>query len=317
MKWRKLGQIFEFAQSEFAGEFVGFAQAPQAVVFDEFVRIYFSTRKVTENGKFVSIVQYVDMDRQLQSIVGRSRGTVVPLGKLGTFDEHGIFPFSAFRHENRVWAYTNGWSRRKSVSVDTGIGLATSDDDGATFHKHGDGPVLTASLHEPFLVCDPFVRVYDGVFHMWYIYGTGWRVFEPGHEPDRTYVIAHATSADGIDWTKEGRPIIPQRYPEECQALPSVLRIGSRYHMIFCHRDSFGFRTDREKAYRIGMAWSDDLVNWTRDDEHTGIAVTPGAWDGDMMCYPHIFAIGERICLLYNGNEFGRSGFGLAELVQE
>ncbi len=317
MKWRKLGQIFDFDKSGFNSDYVGFAQAPQALVFQDYVRIYFSTRQRTVNGKFVSIVQYVDMDKGFERILNYSAHTVVPLGKLGTFDEHGIFPFSIFRHADQVWGYSNGWSRRKSVSVDTGIGLAISGDHGRTFQKFGDGPVLTASLHEPYLVCDPFVRMFNGAFHMWYIYGTGWKVFQEGHEPDRTYVIAHATSTDGVNWAKEGRPIITQKHADECQALPTVIQIGSRYHMMFCHRHSFNFRTNPANGYRIGYAYSDDLVDWTRDDAHCGIEVTPGGWDSDMMCYPHLFTCDTKIYLLYNGNEFGRRGFGLAVLESE
>ena len=40
----------------------------------------------------------------------------------------------------------------------------------------------------------------------------------------------------------------------------------------------------------------------------------PGAWDGDMVCYPHLTEIDGRIVLLYNGNAFGREGFGAAVL---
>ena len=283
-------------------------------MFDDRVRFYFSTRERSANGKFVSQVQYVEMSRDFKTILGRSHGTVVPLDKLGTFDEHGIFPFSVFRHGDEVWGYSNGWNRRKSVSVDTAIGLAISRDAGRTFIKVGDGPVLGPSLHEPYLVCDPFVRVFEGVFHMWYIYGTGWKSAGPGQEPDRTYVIAHATSADGVAWIREGRPIIPQKHPEECQALPTVLRIGTRYHMVFCHRHTFDFRTNPERGYRLGYAWSDDLVHWQRDDAQLGLAPSPHGWDSAMMCYPHLFSCGGTTYLAYNGNDFGRKGFGLAEL---
>jgi len=317
LKWKKLGQIFDFDSSEFAQEFIGFAQSPQALLFDDRVRFYFSTRQRTDGGKFVSVIQYVDMDMDFSTIVDRSRGLVIPLGKLGTFDEHGIFPLSVFRHDDEVRGYSNGWNRRKSVSVDTAIGLAISHDGGDTFVKFGDGPVLGPSLHEPYLVCDPFVRVFGGVFHMWYIYGTSWTSASPGQEPDRTYVIAHATSDDGVKWIREGRPIIAQAYPEECQALPTVIQLGNRYHMIFCHRHTFDFRTNPANAYRLGYAWSDDLINWTRNDADVGIGRTPGAWDGDMMCYPHLFSRDGNTYLAYNGNDFGRRGFGLAILESE
>ena len=87
-----------------------------------------------------------------------------------------------------------------------------------------------------------------------------------------------------------------------------------KYHMFFCYRQSFNFRKNSGRGYRIGHAWSDDLVNWTRDDENPLLDSTQGDWDSDMQCYPHVFECESKIYLLYNGNEFGRYGFGLAEL---
>lgn len=318
MKWLKHGKIFDPTQHQLPNGCVQFAQSPQALVFDEFVRIYFSTRSIDPvNGKYLSHIAYVDMKKNLRDVICVSQQPVIPLGDLGCFDEHGIFPMSVMRHGDAVYGYTCGWNRRVSVSVDTAIGLAISRDDGQTFQRIGSGPVLAASQNEPCLVGDGFVKVINHVFHMWYIFGTGWKKYATDTAPDRTYKIGHATSADGIEWTKEeARCIIPDRLgPDESQALPSVIGIGKRHHMFFCYRESFDFRQTTGRGYRIGHAWSDDLVNWVRDDEKPQLAGTPNDWDSDMQCYPHIFECDEKIYLLYNGNEFGRHGFGLAELV--
>lgn len=314
MKWKKLRKIFDPTKYNLSNECIEFAKSPQTLVFDNFVRIYFSAQKKSSNGKYVSHIQYIDMDKSFKEIINTSSDTVIGLGKIGTFDEHGIFPINILRYQDKVYAYTCGWSRRDSVPIDMSIGLAISDDNGLTFKKFGEGPVLTASLYEPFLVGDAFVKIYNNVFHMWYIYGTEWRFFSGGSEPDRTYVIGHATSKDGINWHKESKQIISSKYENECQALPTVIKIGSRYHMIFCHRHSFDFRKNRDHVYRLGYAYSDDLMKWMRDDRNIGIDTTEGSWDSDMLCYPHVFECGGKIYLLYNGNEFGRYGFGLAEL---
>jgi hypothetical protein len=84
------------------------------------------------------------------------------------------------------------------------------------------------------------------------------------------------------------------------------------YRMYFCYRAALNFRTDRNKAYRIGHAYSGDLRHWTRDDAGAGIEVSPEGWDSDMLCYPHVFHSDRKTYLLYNGNEFGRFGFGAA-----
>jgi hypothetical protein len=315
MNWRKLGRIFDPTQHRLPLGCVQFAQSPQALVFDDFVRVYFSTRALDGN-KYISHIAFAEFDRTMSRVLRVSDRPVIDLGGLGCFDEHGIFPMNVLRHQGLVYGYTCGWNRRVSVSVDTAVGLAISRDSGLTFQRFGDGPVLTASVNEPCLVGDGFVKVFDGAFHMWYIFGTGWRRYAGALAPDRTYKIGHATSDDGINWRKEeARQIIGDALgPEESQALPTVVAIDGDFHLFFCYRESFDFRSTPGRGYRIGHATSQDLVNWQRDDDSLRLEGTPGDWDGTMQCYPHAFELDGRTLLLYNGNEFGRYGFGLAEL---
>lgn len=314
MQWEKMGQIFVFDESPFKDRFASHAQSPQALVLDDRIRVYFSTRVVDDTGKFLSHVQYVDFDPAFRDIIDHSEHEVIPLGKLGTFDEHGIFPLSPVRVGDRVYGYTNGISRRVSVDVESGAGIAVSSDGGKTFQKLGDGPLLTASLYEPFLVGDPFVRVFKNKFHMFYLFGKKWSDATAQHPPERVYKIGHAVSDDGIAWERLGGIISDKIDENECQALPTVIQLDGRYHMYFCYRSMVGFRTEKGKGYRLGYAWSDDLVTWTRDDDAGGIQLSQMGWDSEMMCYPNIFESNGTIYLLYNGNNFGRNGFGLARL---
>lgn len=317
LRWRRHGRIFDPREHVLASGCTEFAQSPQALVFDDFVRVYFSSRERDPTGKYLSHVCYADFSRDFSRLIAVNQNPVIALGKPGCFDQHGIFPMHVARIGGRICGYTSGWTRRVSVSVDTGIGLAISDDDGRTFNRIGDGPVLAASLHEPFLVGDPFVLTgRDGVLHMWYIFGVRWVRYSTGAPPDRVYKIGHATSNDGVHWRKvDGRAVIPDLlHADESQALPTVIRIGERWRMLFCYRESADFRTADGRGYRIGHAWSDDLATWTRDDRAGGLDLAPSGWDSQMMCYPHLFECGGRTCLLYNGNEFGRCGFGLAIL---
>ncbi|HEX5329502.1 hypothetical protein [Sulfuricurvum sp.] len=314
MKWKKLGKIFDPLEHKLYEDYIGYAQSPQVLVFEDFVRIYFSIRKESENKKFVSHIQFIDMDKQFKKIINKSQHEVIATGALGCFDEHGIFPINVLRHNDKIYAYTSGWSRRVSVSVETSIGLAISRDNGSTFERVGSGPVLTASLNEPYLVVDGFVKVFDDLFHMWYIYGTDWVKVNESAEAERTYKIGHAVSKDGIFWEKEGRQIIQDKIDNECQALPTVIKIEERFYMFFAYRSTFDFRNNSNNAYRIGYAYSDDLVNWIRDDENVGIDVSSEGWDAEMISYPHVFECDKEIYMLYNGNHFGKNGFGIAKL---
>jgi hypothetical protein len=316
MKWTKLGRIFDPTQHILSNGCREFAQSPQALVLDDRIRVYFSTRTCESNGKFLSHIAFVDFDRAMTSILEVSSRSVIELGSLGAFDEHGIFPMNVLKHHGTVYAFTCGWSRRVSVPVETAIGLALSHDDGLTFQRIGTGPILSASLHEPLLVGDPFVTIQGGTWHMWYIYGIKWipsNLLEPA--PARVYKIGHATSADGRSWLREGRQLIADALnPDECQALPTVITIGGRYHMYFCYRHATEFRNYKHRSYRIGHACSDDLYHWAREADPMGIGLSQEGWDSDMLCYPHLFRCDDQVYLLYNGNQFGRFGFGLARL---
>ena len=315
MKWTKRGLLFEPRRYALPNGCTDFAQSPQALVFDDYVRVYFSTRSRDASEQYVSQIAFVDVNKTLTEVIRTSTATVIPQGQLGAFDEHGIFPINIVRHDRRVYAFTCGWSRRASVPVETAIGLAVSDDDGLTFKRLGPGPVMAPTPKEPFLVGDPFVLVRDGVWHMWYIFGTSWveSASEPG--PARVYKIAYATSRDGLAWARSGDTIVPDAIgADECQALPTVFEHAGAWHMYFCYRHATDFRTNRQRGYRLGYAWSSDGRQWRRDDAAAGIDLSPTGWDADMLCYPHVFWCDGRAYLLYNGNAFGRDGFGVAVL---
>lgn len=316
MQFRRVGKIFDPREHPLFTELREYAQSPQAIVFDDRIRIFFTTRDRDGAGMFKSHPAFVDMDLGMQEVLRVSTKPLVALGERGCFDEHGIFPISPVRVGQQIWAYTTGWTRRKSVATDSGIGLAISNDGGETFSKYGQGPTLGPSLHEPFLVSDGFVLQHEDRFHMWYIFGKRWIRASEDSTPDRVYKIAHATSDDGRRWKPTGMPIIADWLDnDECQALPTVVRHDNRWLMVFCYRHATDFRNNPARGYRLGCAISEDLVSWVRSDlTLTGDSEQVG-WDSDMQCYPHLMQVGERLCLLYNGNEFGRYGFGLAQLI--
>lgn len=316
MKWTNLGLLFDPQVHPLPDGCTAFAQSPQALVFDDFVRIYFSTRRQDTDGQYLSYISYVDVDRDMRTVLRTADASVMPLGGLGCFDEHGIFPINVVRNGTEVRAYTCGWSRRVSVPVETAIGLAISHDHGKTFERVGPGPVIGPAPEEPFLVGDPFVVIDGGLWHMWYIYGTSWTPAGPTERgPARVYKVAHAESDDGRAWRRDARPIIADRLgDDECQALPTVFACDGRWHMYFCYRYATDFRANQARGYRLGYACSDDLRTWTRDDAAAGIDVSASGWDSEMQCYPHVFWCGEHVYMLYNGNAFGRAGVGVARL---
>ena len=313
------GQVFDVESYRKLNNSVGYAQSPHAIVFDERIRVYYSTRQTSpNNGKYISNIAYADYCLGFESVIGHSDRPVLPLGRVGCFDEHGIFPIHVVRHAGRLLGFTTGWSRRASVSVDTAIGLVESFDGGDSFVRHGDGPVMAASLHEPFLVGDPFVLSDGKTMRMWYIFGQRW--LEPSAtnpDAERVYKIGQCESEDGLHWHgRTGTAIIADHLGrDECQALPTVAKVNDGYLMVFCYREAVGFRSDPNRSYRLGTAFSPDGRVWERSSEPLAFAGEQGAWESEMQCYPNLYWHKQKLWLLYNGNEFGRAGFGMAEVT--
>lgn len=318
MKWNKKGQIFDptvWTDGIKRDWMKSHSQCVSTLVFDDFVRVYFSSRFANDSeGQATSVTSFLDLDKNnLKRIIRVWDKPVLDLGELGQFDENAIYPTSVIRHKGKVLLYYAGWSRCKTVPFNTSIGLAISTDDGETFTRYGKGPILSASPFEPFVLSGPKIRIFDDMFYLYYLSGSEWIPTNKG--PEIIYKNRMATSEDGINWQRENRNIITDVYDKnECQAGPDVFFKDGKYHMYFVYRQGLNFRKEPNRGYKIGYATSKDKYNWKREDELAGIGYSNDGWDSKMQHYPHIFTINGKYYMLYNGNDFGRFGFGLAEL---
>lgn len=313
--WTKLGKVFDPGEhrTEWMQEF---AQGPCVLEFDDFIRIYFSCRpRPDENKQYVSYSAFTDFSRDSKFTLLRvADRPILRLGDTGTFDEFGTYPVSVIREGKEVIAYYAGWTRCESVPFNVAIGRAVSHDTGKTFIRSGNGPVLSFDPEEPFVLSGPKIRKYNGRYYLWYIAGREW--IKDNGRPEPVYKIRMASSYDGFSWQREHRDIITSKIDDEAQASPDVFYKNGRYHMFFCYRFGTGYR-GKERGYRIGYAWSEDLLHWIRDDERAGIDVSDEGWDSEMLSYPHLWENNGTIYLFYLGNSVGREGFGVARLENQ
>lgn len=316
--WKKEGLIFSPGDILYRPEWMfEFAQAPNALIFPNFVRVFFSCRaRADSQGQTVSYCAYVDLCRSdLKKILRVSEIPLLSLGEQGAFDEFGTYVFTATRHLDNVYAFYVGVTRCQSVPTAAAIGLAISSDGGNTFTKFGRGPVLSLSPDEPFVISSPKIRKFNDEFYLFYISGKEW--LSDGSKVEPIYKIRMATSKDGVNWQKINSDLLKESISHEAQAAPDVIYKNGRYHMFFCYRGATDYRKNKNNSYRIGYAYSDNLFDWQRDDQLVGIDISPidTDFDSEMIAYPNVFELDGRVYMLYIGNEFGRKGFGLAEMV--
>ena len=263
-------------------------------------RVYFASRD-GDNRSHVSWVEF-DLDRPSEDIVVAQAPALAP-GGLGCFDDHGVYPASIVEADGRLLLFYIGWNPgpRQPLFYAT-IGLASSDDGGRTFERVSRAPVMARSDFDPCLVTSPCVRREGSRWRMWYVSGYAWD--EVDGKLRSHYHVKHAESDDGVNWRRDGHVCIDHQSGERNIARPWVLEDGGRYRMWYAAAG--------DHPYRLGYAESSDGLDWERQDERVGIGLSESGWDSQAMAYPWVQRDGDRYVLLYNGNDYGREGFGLA-----
>ncbi|MDZ4860945.1 MAG: hypothetical protein SGI88_18375 [Candidatus Hydrogenedentes bacterium] len=309
MKWEKKGVVF--APERNYDWMMSHASLPVAdCISEDRIRIYFGCRD--ENGKSHTSYLEVAADNPGEVLYVHDR-PVLQWGSPGTFDDSGIMPSWILNHGGRKYLYYIGWNPQVTVSYRLSIGLAVSDDGGKTFEKYSIGPICDRAIDEPFFNTAPCVIKESDHWRMWYISCTGWETIDGHAEPH--YHVKYAESEDGIYWVKTGKVCIDYDSFAGAIGRPCVFKDAGLYKMIYSYRSVKDYRTKREQSYRLGYAESKNGTDWVRKDSEVGIERSENGWDADMMQYCHYYKRGDGAYLFYNGNGFGKTGFGYAVLT--
>ncbi len=299
MKWKKLGHVFcPKGEAEWMSTHasVPFAEHLEGDLF----RIYFTVRDI----KSRSYTAYIDIDILNHTrILNVSAEPVLVPGALGEFDDSGSMACWLTKKNDVSYMYYQGWNLGVTVPFRNSIGLACRSGV-ERFRRYSPGPILDRSMFEPHFTATPCV-IFDGLkWRMWYLSCTDWLL--EGDSVKHKYHIKYAESDDGVNWIRKGVVAIDYAAENEYAiSRPSVLYDGGVWRMWYSYRGS---------SYRIGYAESEDGIKWQRLDSQVGIDVSSSGWDSEMIEYPFVFEHNGKLYMLYNGNNYGKTGFGLAVL---
>jgi hypothetical protein len=309
MDWLKKGLIFNTTGVHSWS--ISHAQVPVVdKVNNEIWRIYYSTR----DNKNQSTISYIEVESNNPSnIVYKHQSPILEKGELGCFDDSGVMPTCIITVNEKKYLYYIGWTTGVTIPYRNSIGLAISEDSGKTFQKYSMGPIMGTGLFDSSFVGTIFVYKDTSNYHGYYLSCSQWKNLDGKPEP--FYDIKHSISVDGIHWERDGIVAIPLKGNEGGIASASVIKNNEKYYMWYSVRKGFDYRKNKLNSYKIGYAESLDLINWNRQDDIAGISQSKEGWDSEMIAYPNIIKSDGKLYMFYNGNGFGKTGFGYAELL--
>ena len=304
MTWHKIGQIFS-PDKNFDWMW-SHAANPVPFILNEdkgIVRIFFTCR----NKNNISHIGYVDIDFFNDfKILNLSDQPVISPGNIGLFDDSGTAMGCLILKENKFYLFYLGWNLKVTVPWLNTIGLGISDSIDGDFKKVGMAPIMDRSNEDPFSISYPFILFDEGKYKMWYGSNLTWG----NNQSEMHHVIKYADSDDLITWKRTNEVHIGLKYKNEyALSKPWVIKDENLFKMWYSYRANGSI-----DSYRIGYAESVDGNTWNRKDENACIEVSIQGWDSEMICYPAVFTLNRNTYILYNGNGYGKTGFGIAIL---
>jgi hypothetical protein len=306
--WEKLGLVYSIKDE--SGYFRSHTTRPIPIWLSDLgiIRVFFSSR----NSDDIPLPTYLDVsDSDPTKVVFVNQQPLLDLGVAGTFDDSGITPTCIIEDGTDSLMYYVGWKRRRTstVSIEPSIGVCKINVLTPSLSRISQGPIVGQNPQIPLFAAAPFVVRRNNNWTMWLCSGISWK--QTDHGPEMVYSIIKSESDDCLVWRDFTGEQITRSNKEEVLSAPWVFVLNQKYHMLFSTR---GIRNAQDKNFKIGYAWSEDGLRWSRRDQLSNLVASSEGWDSEMVCYPAIVSVRDKIYCFYSGNAVGRDGFGVALL---
>jgi hypothetical protein len=300
--WKKLGQLFFVEGDARHPKLLSHAANPLPVhLHDDVFRVFFSGRD-SDNR---SSVGAVDIDIEKRKVIKEHPSPFMEHGPKGSFYADGISIGNCYTVDGVQYMLFMGWQTPIDQHWRGDVGRLVVNAD-TTLTLDSKNPFMSADKDDPISLSYPWVREDgNGGYDMWY---GSTRTWDSGNG-EMIHVINSAHSLDGENWKRNGLAIPFELGVAQAFSRPTVAKnhLGG-LEMWFSYRSGAG------ETYRIGYATTDEGKQWRLALEEAAIDVSSEGWDSEMIEYPFVFDHKGSRYMLYNGNGYGKTGFGLAVL---
>jgi len=296
--WVKKGVLYENDLSS-NPKLLSHAANPLPILIEgDIYRCYFSARDVNNR----SSVGAVDINFSSREIVKRHERIFFEYGEKKSFYSHGVSLGNCYFVDDKHYMLFMGWRNEIGRHWYGQIGRLKVDSD-LNLILDSPEPFLPIDDEDPLSMSYPCVVFHDQKYRMWYGSTVNW---DAGNG-EMLHVIKYAESNDGQNWVKHGQVITSEIGVAQAFSRPSVyVDEFNEFHMWFSYRSGCG------ESYRVGYSKSVDGLTWTFPK--LALSVANSGWDCDMVEYPYVLRHKNELAMLYNGNSYGESGFGLARI---
>ena len=123
-------------------------------------------------------------------------------------------------------------------------------------------------------------------------------LFYGGTDGIKAYTGLAVSEWPGSKWTRASiKPVLSPGMRGDWDEVNSLIVSVIKLEDCYC---AFYEGEDSRRRYSIGMAWSHDLLNWTKWEKNPVISPGTAPYCGHMVCGPRTFLEGEGLYLFFN-----------------
>lgn len=263
-------------------------------ISDDKMRIYFSSRDCHNKLRVASVIYSLSQN----NVSHISAEPILDIGQEGFFDSNAIYPAEILKFDKKIFLYYTGRSAGINRTYYASLGLAISNDNGKSFKKYSNAPIMERSHYDPWMIGPCAIVKYNNIFVM--LYTSGY-MFDSSKNTS-SYDIKYATSDDGINWKRNGLVCIPLAKDVSNIAAPSIIQLNGIFHMWFCYYQS--------SRYKVGYAKSRNLRNWK-------ICYNYQYFDGIEAAYPKAIVVKDNVFIFYSSGKYGADGINLCKISSD
>jgi hypothetical protein len=265
-------------------------------------RIFFSARDKLKR----SSVGAVDIDIVSRRVVQQHNQPILEHGAPGSFFQDGISLGNWYEACGKRYLTFMGWQNPPGGHWRGDIGRLVINED-LSLQIDSQTPFMTSDEADPLSLSYPWIiKSRADHYDMWYGSTLSWNT----GNGEMLHVLKHAESSDGQSFTRTDHTVPSEVGRAQAFSRPTILKSANdTWDMWFSYRGGNGI------PYRIGHATSTNGLKWALSLDCQDLDVCPKGWDSDMVEYPYVFTHNGEVIMLYNGNGYGQSGFGMAILV--
>ena len=261
-------------------------------------RIFFNSR-INNN---ISIINSIDIELRDFSPVLDSIRVQVAAKELSGFCSNGLSLGSIYMGKEQYSVTTMGWIDIPPEHWYGTIGKIEMDTE---FNLIPKSLTEWFPLDSEDVISLSYPAVYncEGVLKMWYGSTLTW---DAGNG-EMIHILKEKISTDAINFQQTGRILDFNLNEAQAFSRPSILEISGRALMAYSYRGA-------SSSYRIGFVWLDDLSTASHLGGLPSFLPSKNSWEAKMVEYPFLFTFNSVIYMLYNGNDFGKTGIGIVTL---